>query len=211
LKSEGSKLLQLAFSYRLLDFLTPDTSPVKFVIAAHDARDSLRVKAMLFKKNTRGERLFRIVFINGDRLLLYDWSTVQRLVHKMHCAAGPLDPMLKRLPLRVKAGEGWQQARMNIEYTPAKSLYETTGEQAHITRQADQFDPSLADGSDHLTLALLARAPASFNQESFDAALLCAQQPSRSPLVAQDQRNLSAWNTPVLHGISERQHVRPAS
>ena len=61
------------------------------------------------------ERFHRVVVQHRHRRLNQDRAGVQILVHEMHGAAGDLDAVLQRLVLRVEAGKGGQQRRMDVQ------------------------------------------------------------------------------------------------
>ena len=50
-----------------------------------------------------------------NRLLQHDDAVVQLFVNEMYRATGDRDSVFERLALRVKAGKGRQQRRMDVE------------------------------------------------------------------------------------------------
>ena len=70
---------------------------------------------MLLCENAGGERLHGIVVQHRHGGLHDDGAGVQVFVDEVDGAAGDFDAVLQRLVLRVQAGEGGQQRRMDIE------------------------------------------------------------------------------------------------
>jgi hypothetical protein len=192
------------------NFLREDAPTPYLVISANDARQRFRVDAMLFEEYARRQSFDRIIVLDGHDLLRDDRPTVQHLVNEMNCAASPFDSMLQGLPLRIEAGKGRQQGRMNIENASAKSLYELGREQSHITGQADQINRASAKGSDCFPVMQDSRAPAPLNEERLKASLGGARETLCVFLVADDDRDLSFRKTPFADGTGKRQHVRAA-
>lgn len=166
---------------------------------------------MFLKEYARGERLGRVVVEHGDGALCDDGAAVERLVNEVDGAAAYLDAVFDGLALRVEAREGWQQARMDVQYATAKNFYELRREQAHETGQTDEFYfTGLQDGDD-LALMFGARASRAFDGERFDTAPGGVLQALRVGVVAHDERDTRAGHTPALDGFRERNHVRPTT
>ena len=162
---------------------------------------------MLFGEDARREGLFGVVVADGDDALRDDGAAVEGLVNKVDGAAGKLHAVMERLALRIEAGKGREQARMNVENAPAISFDKERREQAHVTCETDKINCALTKHPDDVTLVLFARAFASFDDECFQTALRREGQPRRPAPVADNKGDCCAGDAPVMHGVGERQHV----
>ena len=116
---------------------------------------------MFFGEDTRGERVGRVVVQHRHDALRDDGAAVQSFVHEVNRAARPLDAVIERLPLRVKAGKRWQQGRMNVDDAPApREFIATNGEMRWVVEQP--LTPQQREATEKLMLALQV-ASAKFN------------------------------------------------
>ena len=116
------------------------------VLAAGDAGNGLRVGLMLFDQDAVGERVGVVGFEHRNDPLQDDDAVIQMLVDEVHRAAGDLHAVVEGLGLRLEAGEGGQQRRMNVEDAVGEGVDEFRREQAHVAGQADQIHVVRAQG-----------------------------------------------------------------
>jgi hypothetical protein len=166
---------------------------------------------MLFDEDARGERLRRVVVCDGHNALRDDGAAVQSLIDEVDGAAAEFDAVLDGLSLRVEAGEGGQQTRMNIKYASAISCDEDGREQAHVTGEADEFDVMRLQRCNDLAFMFGACAPATFDGERFDPTFGGAGKSRRFCVIAQDERDLGSGYFAAPDRSGERQHVRAAT
>src|SRR5947209_5085106 len=100
---------------------------------------------------------------------------------------------------------------MNVEYRQTKAFDETGREKAHVTCKADQINFVFPQGSDYLSLMLLARAPLSFNRKCNKPSLRRTQKSGSVRVVAYDNCDFCAGDTTLSNRIRQRQHVRAAT
>src|SRR5690242_12787637 len=99
---------------------------------------------MFLFENSRRKRVDSISFQNRHDALRDDWSTVERLIHKMNCAAAEFHTVFERLTLCIETGKRRQQAGMNVQDAVPKRLDEARRQQPHITRETNQIHAPLA-------------------------------------------------------------------
>ena len=170
---------------------------------------------MFFDEDARGERLRRVVVEDGNGALRDDGAAVQSLVNEVDGAAAHFDAVGDGLSLRVEAGEGGEQTRMDVQDAPAKNFDEGGREHAHETGEADEFDVVCLQGGDDLAFVFGARcAPRrrrrAFDGEGCDAAFGGARESLRVRMIAEDESDACCGNAPALNRVGQRQHVRAA-
>ena len=99
---------------------------------------------MLLGQDAVGQRVLVVARLKRHRALQYDRPVVQVLIDEVHGAAADLHAVVEGLPLRVHAGEGRQQRRMDVEDPRGELLDEPRRQQAHVAGQADQIDLRLS-------------------------------------------------------------------
>src|ERR1019366_6470713 len=93
---------------------------------------------MLLGQNAGCERVRIVGLKHGDCTLQHDESMVEVLIDKVHGAACYFDAIIKSLRLRLEAGKGGKQRRMNVEDAIGKGGNKARREQTHIACEADQ-------------------------------------------------------------------------
>lgn len=122
--------------------------PVDVEPAAQDEGDRLAVKAVFLIKDTRGQRVSRVVVFDRNYGLINDRTGIQLLIHKVHCATGITNPVYPRLVLSIETPKRRQERRMNIQYALRESLDELRREEPHVPRQDHKIDSGLLQFSD---------------------------------------------------------------
>ena len=186
---------------------TNDLATLKLIFTAYHQRDRLDVCLVFFCEDARGQSVGRIAIEHGHHALRDDWSAVQRLINKMHRAAGPLDAGLDCLPLRIKSGKGGQQAWMNVQDAVSISVKKFPRKHAHVSSEADQVDFTREQRRDKFAVMFFTAAAAPLNDERFDSSLRSFREASGARLIADHNRNLSIRDTASAHRIGECDHV----
>src|SRR5262249_20132317 len=137
-----------------------------------------------------------------------DRAGIEVLIHKMDSAAGELDAVLQRLPLRFEAGERRQQRRMNIQNTVRKLRHEVVAQQVHNPTQADQINLLLVQNGDDLAVVRFALQAFRWNQPRIEATLLRFLQTLRVRAVGDYDGDLSVRNLSAGDVVRNRHEVR---
>src|SRR5579864_9207803 len=111
-----------------------------------------------------------ILLQHWNCLLNQDGAVVKVLVRKVDGAAGNLYPIFQRLLLRLKAGKGRKQRRVNVEDPVRKRANKIWREKTHVSSQANQLHLGLAQGSYDLRIMFLADAALGGNQPGIQPA-----------------------------------------
>src|SRR5262245_25601707 len=93
------------------------------------------VQTMLHLEYAFRQALRVVVIANRDGLLEEDGTTVEALVHEVHCGACNLRPVNQRLPLRVKPRECREERGVDVQHTCRELRDEDGGKTAHESRQ----------------------------------------------------------------------------
>src|SRR5437868_13497136 len=100
---------------------------------------------------------------------------------------------------------------MNVEYRRTKAFDEAWREKAHVACEADQINFVFPQGSDYLSLMLLARAPFAFNRKRSKLSLHCTRESGSVSVIAYDNYDLCAGDATFSNRFRQRQHVRTAT
>jgi len=98
---------------------------------------------VLFRENSRGERVGRISLENGYGALQDDRTAIELGRHKMHRDAGDLHAVLECLSLCIHAGERREKGRMNVQDAIGKRLDHCGTQHTHEPGQAHNIYASL--------------------------------------------------------------------
>ena len=101
------------------------------------------IDAVLYPKDSRRQRLRRVVIGDRNRALHQDRTGIGFRNDKMHGGAGNLHAGAQRLALRVEPRKRRQQRRMNVEHAAIPALHEFGRQQPHESAEANQLDPML--------------------------------------------------------------------
>lgn len=107
---------------------------------------------MLLNQNAIRQKVSGIPWEDGHNSLIDNWARVEATVDQMDSAAGELGSVLEGLLLRLKPRESRQQAWVDIDYPPRERLQESSGEETHITGQADPFNANTNQLGEHSSL-----------------------------------------------------------
>ena len=162
---------------------------------------------MLFGEDARREGLFGVVVADGDDALRDDGAAVEGLVNKVDGAAGKLHAVMERLALRIEAGKGREQARMNVENAPAISFDKERREQPHETGEADEINSPRAKRRDDVALMLFTQTLPTLNDERLYLALRRVAETCGIVFIADDNGDFRIRDAPVAHRVGEREHV----
>ena len=88
---------------------------------------------MFLGEDALGEGVLIVGGEDGNGFLQDDGAMVEMLVNKMNGAAAELNAVFERLMLRLKAGEGGEQGRVDIQDLSGELLDEPRREQAEVS------------------------------------------------------------------------------
>jgi len=101
---------------------------------------------VLLDKDARSERRLVVAVEHRHRSLHDDRAAVDALVDEVHRAARHLRAVRERLLLRMEAGEGRQQAGVDVEHALRVAAQEGWREQPHEAGEADPLDAVCGEG-----------------------------------------------------------------
>src|SRR5208282_4620778 len=132
-------------------------------------------------------------------------------VHKMDRAASKFNTILEGLALRLEAGEGGKQRRVNVQNTIRECSHKIRRQQAHIAGQADELDFVFVQHGDHLPVVRFAFQSLRRNGARGDAARFCAFKAGRAFAIADDDGDFRVGNLAGCDAVCERFEVRTAA
>mmetsp|Transcript_42317 Transcript_42317/g.99297 ORF Transcript_42317/g.99297 Transcript_42317/m.99297 type:complete len:254 (+) Transcript_42317:3155-3916(+) len=116
----------------------------------------LRIDPVLRGQHARGQRRGIVARQHRHRGLHDDGAMVELGGHEMHRGTGQLAAHCQRPLVRVQAGEGRQQRRMNIEQTAGIARREAGRQDAHEAGQHDQVGREPVNDARQLGIKVLA-------------------------------------------------------
>src|SRR5215470_5399303 len=132
--------------------------------------DGFRIDAMLLDEDALGQALLGVAGVHGHRGLEHDGARVHSFVHEVHRRSRHAHAVGEGLPLGMKTGEGGKQRGVDVEGAPAEVGDVRRSEDPHVSRVADEIDPSLLQGGDDgLLVGLSARILFGVEEERLDA------------------------------------------
>ena len=114
----------------------------------------LWINPVFFSQYPGSQGIFRIIIENRDHSLDDDWPCVHTIIDKMNRAACKFYTVFKCLLLHMQTWKGWQQGRMNVQYSPGEGVQKERGEHSHETGQYHQLDIAGHQHFDHLPVEI---------------------------------------------------------
>src|SRR5580698_10041284 len=129
----------------------------------------------------------------------------------MNRAAGELDAVFERLPLRLKARKGWQQRRVNVQNTVWERGHKIRRQQAHVAGETDEVDFVLVENLDDLAVIRFPFQSFRRNHARGNTACLCAIDTGGAIAVADDHGDFRVRNSAGRNALRERFEIRTAA
>jgi hypothetical protein len=177
------------------------------VSTAEDAGDGLGVGEVLLLEDASLEGSDGIAFFDGDGTLENDDAVIDGFVNKVDGAASDFDSELQCLFLRVEAGEGRQQRRVDVEDAVGEGGDELRRDDAHVACETDEIDVVLVKVGDHLGVVLGALAASGGDAEGGDAELAGSGEAGSVVDVGEDDGDLHAEEPLVADGLGDGEEV----
>ena len=119
-------------------------------LATEDSGDGFGVGEVFLFEDAGGEGGGVVVFVDGDGALEDDDAVVDVLVDEVDGAAGDVDAEGQGLLLRVEAGEGREQGRVDVDDAVGEGGDKGWRDDAHVAGEADEVDFVLVEAGDEL-------------------------------------------------------------
>jgi hypothetical protein len=99
-----------------------------------------RIEAVFFDFDTLTQPFFIVLFQYGNTALSNDGSRVHTLINHVNGTSCDGYFSSKNITVGMGAREMWQERRVDVDDMSIPSIEEGGREQAHITREDDEFD-----------------------------------------------------------------------
>lgn len=162
---------------------------------------------MFLLQDSRGQAINGIPFNHRHGTLGDDWTTIERLIHKVHGASTHLHAVCERLALGVEPRERRQETGVNIEYPTTERVNKTRRQQPHVSRETNKIHVAFAQRGNDLALMLFAISPTPGNHKCLNPTFSRQLQPACARLIAYYNCDLSIRYSAIANSIAEREHV----
>jgi len=125
---------------RIIDALDPNPSVMHLHPPLDHPSNRARQQNMLKTQHPSGQCRRVVTLEHRHHSLGNQGAMIEFGRDQMHARAMNKNPCGQRAGMRIKAGEGRQQRRMDIDQSSGKMLHETVGEDTHETGEHDQIN-----------------------------------------------------------------------
>lgn len=126
-------------TFTILRGIEPDPAINQLQTTVGQPAYSLGVDRVFLGQNARRQACFVIVIEHRHGRLHDDRAMIECGRDKMNGATVHLDALIQRAPMRVQAGEGRQQRRMDVDQPASETRYEPVAQNPHETGQYDEI------------------------------------------------------------------------